>query len=217
MEFVSERAALTSLSETLIKAGVSLFNGVKYIHSLSAEDFYQVSFKDCLKVLLNNIADADCLQSLSLRITPDRCDEMSVASYETVLPLMVYSFAVRIPILKSVKVPMGNSGGQGEMSDDQLRTVFDLVTERGALPKVMETPYIKESFQEIRTLVKKNRPIPPYTAEWFKGYVKGEVPSLAAINNRNLFLMGAVEVLFPMFYRCLEEELKNVIIALART
>lgn len=215
MEFVSERAALTSLSETLIKAGVSLFNGVKYIHSLSAEDFYQVSFKDCLKVLLNNISDADCLQSLSLRITPDRCGEMTGAAYETILPLMVYSFAVRLPTLKSVKV--GAGGAQGEMSDDQIKTVFDLVTERGALPAVMQTPYIKESFPEIKTLVKKSRPLPPYTADWFKAYVRAEVPPLAAINNRNLFLLGAVDFLFPMFYRCLEEELKNVILALARS
>ena len=35
------------------------------------------------------------------------------------------------------------------------------------------------------------------------------VPKLAEINNRNMFLMGSVDMLFAMFYSCMEEELKN--------
>ena len=57
MDFKSERAALTGISETIVKCGVSLYNAVKYIYSLAAEDFYNCSIKDALKVVLNNITD----------------------------------------------------------------------------------------------------------------------------------------------------------------
>ena len=51
--------------------------------------------------------------------------------------------------------------------------------------------------------------MPPYSAEWYKSYVMTNVPALAEINNRNMFILGAVDMLFAMFYSCMEEELKN--------
>ena len=35
MEFISERTACTMISETVVKAGVSLFNAVKYIYMIA--------------------------------------------------------------------------------------------------------------------------------------------------------------------------------------
>lgn len=203
MDFISERTALNILSETIVKCGVSLFNAIKYIYSLAAEDFYHISIKDCLKVVLNNVADTDCLQALSLRITGDRCGEMNNEAYNRVLHMMVYSFAVRIPTLRQVK------NGNDEMSEDQMHALYDMVISKGAA-NYEDT--IRETYLEMRYLVKKNKPIPPYTADWYKNYVRGEVPELAAITNKNMFLFGFVDILFAMFYSCMEEELHNIIL-----
>ena len=72
---------------------------------------------------------------------------------------------------------------------------------------------IKESYLETKYLVKKGKPIPPYSAEWYKTYIYRNVPELSAITNKNMFLIGFVDVLFTMFYSCMEEELKNVILS----
>lgn len=204
MEFTSERAALTALSELMVKCGVCLYNAVKYLYSLAAEDFYHVSIKDCLKVILNNITDADSLQTLTLRISNERCGEMNSPEYNRVLHMMVYSFAVRIPLMKKIK------NGSEEMTEEQLHQLYEMVMEKGA---ANYADAIKESYLENRYLVKKNKPVAPYTAEWYKDYITREVPALAVINNKNMFLRGVVDILFSMYYPCMEEELKNVLLS----
>ena len=191
MEFINEDNAINGIADSIIKGGVCLYNAVKYIYSLAEEDFYRVNIKDAFKVVLNNITDTDCLQALGLRIDERACREMQSDEYNRVLPLIVYSFAVRIPTLKKVK------NGEDCMTDEQLYRVYT---------SVLETKY----------LVRKNKKLPPYTADWFKTYIFTEVPALSAITNKNMFLLGFADVLFAMFYSCLEEELHNRILAFAR-
>lgn len=204
MEFKSERTALTELSDTIVKCGVSLYNSIKYIYSLAAEDFYNCNFKDALKVVLNNITDSDSLKALGLRINNNKCNEMNSDEYNRVLSMIVFSFAVRIPALKLVK------NGNDCMSDDQLHSLYEMVVARGA---ENYDEIIRESFLETKYLVKKNKPIPAYTAEWYKTYIFNNVPELTNITNKNMFLLGFVDVLFTMFYACMEEELKNIILS----
>ena len=52
MEFISERTAYTLISETVAKAGVSLFNAVKYIYMIADKDFYNINIKDIFKICL---------------------------------------------------------------------------------------------------------------------------------------------------------------------
>lgn len=205
MEFQSERGAVTAISEMIVKCGVSLYNAVKYIYSIGEEDFYNCNFKDALKVILNNITDADSLKTLGLRINSHRCLEMSSEEYNRVLSLIVYSFAVRIPVLKTVK------NGNDAMTDDQLKNVYDAVIAKGA---ANYNDTITESYTENKYLVKKNRPIPAYSADWYKTYIYTSVPELSAITNKNMFLLGFSDVLFAMFYSCMEEELRNLILSL---
>lgn len=203
MVFINEAAAINGLADAIIKGGVSLYNAMKYIYSLAEDDFYSVSIKDAFKVALNNITDADCLQALGLRIDDRTCAEMQNEEYNHVLPLMVYSLAVRIPTLKNVRI------GDECMSDDQLYKLYNAVMEKGA---ENYKDMISETFLETKYLVRKGKKLQPFTADWYKTYIYTNVPSLAEITNKNMFLLGFADVLFAMFYSCLEEELRNKIL-----
>ncbi|MBQ5318155.1 MAG: hypothetical protein J6K17_03565 [Oscillospiraceae bacterium] len=203
MFFINESAAINGIADTIMKGSVSLYNAIKYIYSIADNDFYNVNIKDAFKVVLNNVTDADSLQALGLRINDKTCAEMQNKEYNRVLPLIVYSFAVRIPTLKNVK------NGDDYMSDDQLYRLYTAVIEKGA---ENYNDLIPETFLETKYLVRKGKKIPHYTADWYKTYIYTNVPSLAEITNKNMFLFGLVDVLFAMFYSCLEEELHNKII-----
>lgn len=206
MEFISERTAFTMLSDTVVKAGVSLFNAVKYIYMIADKDFYNINVKDIFKISLKNITDTSCLYNTGIKLDKERCKEMNTPEYERVLSLMVYSFAVRLPELKNVKTK------GGVLTDKQIKTVFDMVAEKGASNY---ENVIADDFEEIRRMVKLGRPVPAYDAEWFKGYIYGYVPQLASINNKNLFLLGSCDILFTLFYGALEEELERLLNSLS--
>lgn len=206
MEFVSERTAFTMLSDTVVKAGVSLFNAVKYIYMIADKDFYNISVKDIFKIALKNITDTSSLFNTGIKLDKERCKEMSTPEYERVLSLMVYSFAVRLPELKAVKTRGGS------LNDKQIKAIFDMVVSKGA---GNYENVIVDDFEEVRRMVKMNRPVPPYDAEWFKGYVYSFVPELAAINNKNLFLLGCCDILFTLFYSSLQEELERLLNSLS--
>ena len=46
-------------------------------------------------------------------------------------------------------------------------------------------------------------------------YIYTYVPTLAAITNKNVFLLGSADILFTLFYSCLEEELVRLLNSLA--
>ena len=85
MEFISERTACTMISETVVKAGVSLFNAVKYIYMIADKDFYNINIKDIFKIALNNISDTTCLYNTGIKLDKERCAEMNTPEYERVL------------------------------------------------------------------------------------------------------------------------------------
>lgn len=198
MQFINEANAVNGLADAIVKGGVCLFNAIKYIYSIAENDFYSVDIRDAFKIVLNNVSDTDSLTALGLRISEDTCREMMSEEYNLVLPMIVYSLAVRIPVLKALE------GESGPMTDDQLYKVYTTVMSKGA-QNVNDT--ITESFAEMKYLVRKGKSLPPYNADWFKTYIYTSVPELAKITNKNMFLQGFADVLFAMFYSCLEEEL----------
>lgn len=206
MEFISERTAYTLISEAVAKAGVSLFNAVKYIYMIADKDFYNINIKDIFKIALSNISDTTCLYNTGIKLDKERCAEMNSPEYERVLSLMVYSFAVRLPLLKNVKTKGGS------LNDKQIKAIYDLVIAKGA---GNYDNIITDDFEEIRRLLKQNRPVPAYDAEWYKGYIYTYVPALATISNKNVFLLGSADILFTLFHSCLEEELERLLNALA--
>lgn len=202
MEFQSERAAVSIISDVIVKSGVSLYNSIKYIYSLAEDDFYNCNIKDVLKVILNNLTNIDSLQELGLRINADKCNEMNSPEYNNALSLIVYSFAIRIPVLKNLLI------NNQALTDDQLKAIYDNVVSKGAR-NYLDT--IPESYDEIKKLVKTKKAVPPYNADWYKAFIFTRIPELSEIKNKNIFLLGAVDILFTMFYACLEEELENTI------
>ena len=206
MEFVSERTAYTMISETVVKAGVSLFNAVKYVYLISDRDFYNISIRDIFKISLKNITDTSALSNTGIKLDKERCKEMNSPEYERVLSLMVYSFAVRLPELKTIKT------NGGSLNDKQIKAIFDIVCEKGA---ANFENIITDDFEEIRRIVKSGKPVPAYDAEWFKSYIYGYVPALAAVTNRNMFLFGCCDILFTLFYSGLQDELERVLNSLA--
>lgn len=206
MEFISERTAFTMLSDTVVKAGVSLFNAVKYIYMIADKDFYNINVKDIFKIALKNISDTTCLYNTGIKLDKERCKEMNSPEYERVLSLMVYSFAVRLPELKNIKTK------SGQLNDKQIKAIYDMVVAKGAgnFENV-----IADDFEEIRRMVRLGKPIPAYDAEWFKGYIYGYVPALATVTNKNLFLLGSCDILFTLFHGSLEEELESLLNSLS--
>ncbi len=206
MEFISERTAFTMISDTVVKAGVSLFNAVKYIYMIADKDFYNINVKDIFKISLKNITDTTSLFNTGIKLDKERCKEMNSPEYERVLSLMVYSFAVRLPELKNVKTRGGT------LNDKQIKAIYDMVVAKGA---GNYENVIADDFEEVRRMVKMGRGVPAYDAEWFKGYIYGYVPALASISNRNLFLLGSCDILFTLFYSSLEEELERLLESLS--
>jgi hypothetical protein len=111
---------------------------------------------------------------------------------------MVFSLAVRTPTLKNIVVR------DKVMTDDQIYKVYSAVMAKGAENIGDMNP---ETFLEIKYLVRKNKPLPPFTADWYKNYLFAHVPALAAITNKNIFLLGVSDIFFAMFYACFEEAL----------
>ena len=198
MNFINEAAAVNGLADYIIKCGVCLYNSVKYIYSLAENDFYNVNIKDVLKIMLNNMPETDPIKTLGLRIDDYTCREMQSEEYNRVLPLMVFSLAVRIPVLKNVK------NGEDSMTDDQLYRLYTAVIDKGA---ENYRDIITESFLETKYLVRKGKKLPPFTADWYNSYIYTGVPALSEITNKNMFLLGFVDVLFAMFYSCVEDGL----------
>lgn len=206
MEFVSERTAYTLISDTIVKAGVSLFNAVKYIYMVGDKDFYNINVRDIFKITLKNITDTTALYNTGIKLDRERCREMSSPEYERVLSLMVYSFAVRLPLLKDVKTSAGS------LNDKQIKAVYDIVISKGA---GNYENIITDDFEEIRRTVKAGRPVPAYDAEWYKSYIFSYVPQLASVGNRNMFLLGSCDILFTLFCNALDEELERLLNKLA--
>ena len=206
MRFINETAAINGLADYIVKSGVCLYNSVKYLYSLAENDFYNVNVKDVLKIMLNNIPETDGMKALGLRIDDYTCREMQGSEYNKVLPLMVFSLAVRIPVLKNVK------NGEDTLTDDQLYKIYTAVLDKGA---ENFDEIITETFLETKYLVRKDKKLPPFTADWYKTYIYAKVPALAEITNKNMFLIGFVDMVFAMFYSCMTDGLAQKLLEYA--
>ena len=58
-------------------------------------------------------------------------------------------------------------------------------------------------------LVRTKKAEPAFDTEWFRRWIYTYGHELAAINNRNMFVLGCVEALFPLYYASLSDLLVN--------
>jgi hypothetical protein len=198
LDFYDEKTAVEGISDFILRGGVAMYNALKYVYALAERDYYNVNIKDVFKIILNNVTEPDALRVLGLRSEGPDVAEMESESYRRLLPLMVFSLAVRTPTLKNAVI------GEKVMTDDQIYKVYSAVVNKGA-ENVGDL--IPETFLEIKYLVRKSKPLPPFTADWYKNYLFSNVPALAAITNKNVFLLGVSDIFFSMFYACYEEAL----------
>ncbi len=202
MQFQSERQAINTLSNIIVKTGVNLYNSIKYVYSLAEDDFYNCDFNDVLKVIENNINNVDCLKHLGLKINPQKCAEMNSDEYNQVLSLILYSFAVRIPLIKKYTI------NDVSMTDNQLKEIYITVLKKGAYNYKQA---ITEQYDFINKLIKKGQPVAEYNANWYKSFILSNVPELAITTNKNIFLLGSVDILFDIFYKNLKNQIQKAI------
>ncbi len=200
MKFEDESTAYELISETVVKAGISLVNAIKYICAVSEKDFYNTSIREILKISLKDITNTKALFAEGETKAPKD------AGFERVLPLVVYSFAIRLPELKYIKT----SGGT--LTDKQIKDIFDIISAKGA---ANFGGVIEEDLDYINKLVKKKKPLPVYDADWFKSYIMNFLPSLREFTNANMFLLGSCDILFTLFYESLMERLGILVCSLA--
>ncbi|MEL4105255.1 hypothetical protein AAFA46_00220 [Oscillospiraceae bacterium WX1] len=196
MTVLNESDMIKQLSDIILKAGANLFKATKYLYAMTAENYYRCDIKDFFKVILNNIFNADILKAFNITIDSEACGLLNTREYFELFPLVIYSFAVRLPALCQ-----GNPGTT-PLTQKQITAIYEAVLERG----IAKSTHIPETFDDVLAAVRKGKEVSPYTAEWFRTYIYTTVPDLADITNRNLYFIGASDILFPLYYMCLENE-----------
>ena len=201
MYFEDETSAILSIADFISSAASGLFSATKYIYALGSGSYCQCDIKDVFKIVLNNIHAPQRLDAFRLDLSC--CSAMETPAYETVFDLILYSFAVRIPVLSRLDNGLG-------LSEEQAAAIYDTVL---LGHQVNPGGFVQDSFEDIRRRVKKHRALPPYKADWFRAYIYSACPPLAEISN--IFLMGTVEPLFSMFYIQFEQELSKYVLSLS--
>lgn len=199
MTVLTESEIAVQLGDIILKAGANLFKATKYLYALTHERYYHCDIKDFFKVILNNIFNADILNAFQINIDGDACSPLNTREYFNVYPLIIYSFAARLPILCNVRTG-------GGLSTKQIDAVYSAVLERG-ISNIGGA--VTDNYADVMAAVRKGKGTSPYNAEWFRTYIYTTVPELADISNRNLYFLGAADVLLPLYYLCLEKEFET--------
>lgn len=192
---------ITAAAECIDKASVSLITAIKYVYLISDSDFYNVNVKDIFKVTLSDITRPDILDNLGLRLEPDKLGDLAGEGFASVAALLRYAFAVRLPFLKRI-LP------KGSVSDRDIKAIYAAV---GAIGMENTDGLIELELKSAFKLAKSRSSEPYFDSGWFRRWVYSTENSLAAINNRNMFTLGCIDALFPLYYSALTETLSSII------
>ena len=175
----------------------TLFLALKYCYLVADEDFYNINIKDLFKIGLRDITDTECFRNLGLSLEHGNIGEMAEESFSEVLDIIRYSFAVRLPFAR-------RDADNSSVKDGQIRAVYEMLGEYGfANPDNI----VSLSYKSSAWLARTKKPEPQYDTEWFRTWVYTYGHEIAAINNRNMFLLGCADALFPLYYSSLKERL----------
>jgi len=175
----------------------TLFLALKYCYLVADEDFYNINIKDLFKIGLRDITDTECFRNLGLSLEHGNIGEMAEESFGEVLDIIRYSFAVRLPFAR-------RDADNISVKDGQIRAVYEMLGEYGfANPDNI----VSLSYKSSAWLARTKKPEPQYDTEWFRTWVYTYGHEIAAINNRNMFLLGCADALFPLYYSSLKERL----------
>ena len=178
-------------------ASESLFTALKCCYVIADDDFYNVNVKDIFRVGLSNITDPDCFTYLGFPLEGEKLGEVGTPKVREVLDIIRYSFAIRLPFARK-------DAPDCYIKDNQIKQMYDILEGYGfANPDGI----VVESFKSISWLAKTKKPEPPFDTEWLRSWIYTYGHDIAAINNRNMFLLGCADALFPLYYSALRERL----------
>ncbi len=187
--------AVQKLAEEIDSASRSLFNAIRYCYQVAESDFYNINVKDIFKIGLNKITEYECFRNLGIVLDDASLGEMSGEGFQEVLAVIRYSFAIRLPFIRRY-------AENTTIKDSQLKQIYDILEEIGfANPDGI----IEDSYKSMLWLVRTKKNEPAFDTEWFRRWIYTYGHDLAAINNKNMLLLGCVEALFPLYYASLQD------------
>ncbi|MCL1880865.1 MAG: hypothetical protein FWF76_01650 [Oscillospiraceae bacterium] len=204
-------AEVEGLSAIIEKSARSLHSTIGYISTLCERDFYNINVKDVFKLALSDITNPDIISNLGLR--PNKRFTASDPTFAGLADLMFYTFAVRMPFLRRLRRKIGEIP---LIKDKAIKSLYITCAENGAndLDNI-----VGETFAENAKIAKSKFPEPAFTGEWFRRWIyhcasKGtDEVKLSTIDNKNIFLIGCMDALFPLYYakliEILEKELES--------
>ena len=196
---MANEEALRKIADLIDLASESLFNAVRYCYLVADNDFYNVNVKDIFKMGLNNLTKPDCFKNLGLNLDESKIGEMGTEHFREVLSILRYSFAIRLPFIKRY-------ADSSTLKDGHVKQIYDILESYGFLNP---DGIVEESFKSMSWLVRTKKNEPQFETEWFRRWIYTYGHDLAAINNRNMFVLGCVEALFPLYYASLQELIVN--------
>ena len=184
-------------ADIIDNASESLFAALQCCYLIADEDFYNINVKDIFKVGLSDITNPDCLRNLGFPIEKEKLGELGEDKFREVLEIIRYSFAIRIPFAR-------REAPDSYIKESQIRQMYEILEEYG-----FSNPdgIVIESFKSVTWLAKTKKPEPQFDTEWFRSWIYTYGHDIAAINNRNMFLLGCADALFPLYYSALKERL----------
>ena len=198
LEF-KERTILTEMVENTAE---SLFNTMRYIYVISESDFYNINCKDIFKVALSDVTNPKLLDNLGIQINELNIGEMGSEEFKRVKSMIHYAFIIRLPFLRRTMEFC-------PLKENHIKDLYSLAVKRGAenFGEIIEHD-LKETLKTARN----RQPEPPFDGEWFRRWVYTRGRELSAINNRNMFLLGCMDAMFPLYYSALTEKLTTLLL-----
>lgn len=203
MDFVSEREAINKLSEAICDASVNMFYTLKYLYSCARSGFYTQSAVKIISASLSNVTACGAVRGCSIPISPKLWDELEGDAFSQLPSCIAYSFAVRLPLLSSVKSPH-----RRPMNDKQITRIYEACFYKGA----QSDSAVKSSFKENLRLQKKYGGLSEYSHEWLAEYLSKYCKGFDNATNESLFFFGVLTVYMPMFWDELEKKLCRIVL-----
>ncbi len=187
--------SLRRIASIVDMASESLFNAVRYCYLVAENDFYNINVKDIFRIGLNDITDPECFRNLGIILEDSHIGEMGTEHFREVLDVLRYSFAIRLPFIRKY-------AENSTLKDGHIKQIYDMLESYG-----FHNPdgIVEDSFKSMSWLVRTKKTEPAFDTEWFRRWIYTYGHELAAINNRNMFVLGCVEALFPLYYASLQE------------
>ncbi|MCL2636736.1 MAG: hypothetical protein FWD48_00045 [Oscillospiraceae bacterium] len=192
----------TILTEIIENTAQSLFNTMKYIYVISESDFYNINCKDIFKVALSDVTNPDILDNLGILINDSKIGEMASDEFKRVKSMIHYMFILRLPFLR-------RSMEFCPLKETHIKDLYALAVKRGA---ENYGEIIEEDLKTMLKIARNRQPEPAFDGEWFRRWIYTRGKELSIINNRNMFLLGCMDAMFPLYYSALTEKLTTLLL-----